>query len=307
MRSSRAAEMPDDVRRTQIEIPWRTLLRIVAVVALVWLWLQLVQTILLVIVAIIFAVTLDPVVSWLQRRRLPRWGAALIVSLTLLALIGGFLWLTWSSLSDQAAYATEHLAQLEKRIEHKLPEWMRASIGASGGQMSSWAAGAAVRIAQSFTSAIVVGLLGFILTIYLLIEGEQTLAWLLAFVPREQRGKADRTVVACRRAIVAYMAGNIATSICAFVFALVALSTLKVPAALLLAVTAGLFDFVPVVGLIVSSVPPILLAATVSGKTALLVALLYVAYHTTENYLIAPYVYGDRLKLSNVVVVLAFA
>ena len=40
---------------------------------------------------------------------------------------------------------------------------------------------------------------------------------------------------------------------------------------------------------------------------AAIVGLLYVAYHTIENYLIAPWVYGDRLKLSNVAVVLAFA
>lgn len=44
-----------------------------------------------------------------------------------------------------------------------------------------------------------------------------------------------------------------------------------------------------------------------SGKTALLVVALYAIYHTAENYVIAPYVYGDRLQLSNVAVILAFA
>ena len=73
------------------------------------------------------------------------------------------------------------------------------------------------------------------------------------------------------------------------------------------AVAAGLLDFVPVLGFPLSSLPAILLAATVSGKTALIVAILYAAYHAAENYLIAPYVYGDRLRLSNVVIVLAFA
>jgi predicted PurR-regulated permease PerM len=54
-------------------------------------------------------------------------------------------------------------------------------------------------------------------------------------------------------------------------------------------------------------VPAIVLAVTVSPRTALVVAMLYAVYHTVENYAIAPYVYGDRLKLSNVVVVVSCA
>jgi len=34
---------------------------------------------------------------------------------------------------------------------------------------------------------------------------------------------------------------------------------------------------------------------------------IYVAYHVIENYLIAPRVYGNRLRLSNLAVLLAFA
>jgi predicted PurR-regulated permease PerM len=85
------------------------------------------------------------------------------------------------------------------------------------------------------------------------------------------------------------------------------LTILKVPAALLLAALAGICDFVPVLGFIVSAVPAVLLALTVSVTTALIVGAIYVAYHAVENYLIAPHVYGDRLRLSNLAVLLAFA
>ena len=49
------------------------------------------------------------------------------------------------------------------------------------------------------------------------------------------------------------------------------------------------------------------MALTVSSSTALIVLGLYAAYHLVENYLISPWAYGDRLKLSNVAVILAFA
>jgi len=149
-------------------------------------------------------------------------------------------------------------------------------------------------------------LLGFILTLYLLIEGRPTLDWLIAFVPPRHRPRAEQTLVECERVIFAYVAGNVMTSIFAFVFVLVSLSLLKVPAALLLAVLAGLCDFVPVIGLIVSSVPAIAVALTVSTTTGLIVLVLYAVYHAVENYLLAPWAYGDRLKLSDLAVVLAF-
>jgi predicted PurR-regulated permease PerM len=155
-------------------------------------------------------------------------------------------------------------------------------------------------------SAVVVIVLGFILTVYLLIEGAATRDWMLAFVPRLHRPRVEQTLRECERVIFAYAAGNIITSIFAMVFVGVALSVLNVPAALLLAVVAGVCDFVPVLGFIASSVPAILLAMTVSAKTALIVAALYVLYHGIENYLLAPWAYGDRLKLSNIAVVLAF-
>jgi predicted PurR-regulated permease PerM len=303
-----AVEMPDSVRRRAIvEVSWKTLLKVIAAAALVWLWLQLYQIVLVVIVAILLAVTLNPVVRWLERR-LSRWGATAVVSLVLLGLVGGFLWMTWSSLSDQAQYAGAHFSEFERHTLEKLPPWLRNFGGATAGDdIQSRIAPYALRVTQSAASAVVVAALGFILTVYLLIEGRRTRDWVVAFVPAAQRGKVCDTLDECERVIFGYVAGNVATSVFATVFVLIVLSILKVPAALLLAVLAGLFDFIPVLGFICSALPAVLLAMTVSGTTALMVAALYIAYHGIENYGIAPYVYGDRLKLSNLAVILAFA
>ena len=297
-------------RRLALDIPWRTLFKLIAAVALVWVWLQIYQLVLLVVVAVLLAVTLDPVVSWVQRRGLPRWGAATLVGVVLLVLIGGFLMLTWSSLSDQAHELGGRLPQFERQITAKLPPVVRNAIGMKGegaGGVESVAMPYALRFVRALVSAVVVFALAFILMIYLLIEGSRTCAWAVAFVPKSRRGKVEQTLAESKDVIFGYVAGNIATSVFAAVFVLTALSILKVPAALLLAVLAGVCDFVPVLGFIVSSVPAVLLAVTVSPRTALVVAICYLAYHLAENYIIAPRVYGDRLKLSNVAVVLAFA
>jgi predicted PurR-regulated permease PerM len=51
--------------------------------------------------------------------------------------------------------------------------------------------------------------------------------------------------------------------------------------------------------------PPVLLALTVSPGVALTVLLLYAVYHAVENYVIVPRVYGRRLRLSGLAVLLA--
>jgi predicted PurR-regulated permease PerM len=295
-------------RHIDVEMPWRTIVKIVLAVAVVWLAIQLVQIVLVVIVAVLLAVTLNPVVEWFMKRRLPRWAATLVVTLLLTSLIGGFLWLTWSSLADQAQYVSQHFNQIEQHAAATLPAWLRNAVGANDlSDLEARVAPYALRIARSALSAVVVALLGFILTMYLLLEGRRTRDWLIAFVPSRKRAKVEQTLAECERVIFGYVAGNVATSIFATVFVLVLLSILKVPAALLLAVVAGVCDFVPIIGFIASALPAIVLASTVSGKTALIVAVLYASYHAAENYLIAPYVYGDRLQLSNVAVILAFA
>ena len=299
--------MPSPQRRVALVLPWPTILKIFAALVVVWLWFKRVEVVLVLIVAVLLAVTLNPVVEWFERRGLPRWGAAITVGLLLIGAIGGFLWATWASLSSQASYVADHFDKFERETLSGVPQWVRSAIGGNDmDQLRSRVGAYALAFARSAGSAVVVALLAFILTIYLLIEGDQTHDWLVAFVPSEHRPRLEKTLVECERVIFAYVAGNVITSIFATVVVGVSLSLLKVPAALLLAVIAGVCDFVPVLGFIVSSIPAVLLAFTVSAQTAFVVALIFVAYHTAENYLIGPWAYGDRLKLSNIAVVLAF-
>ena len=121
------------------------------------------------------------------------------------------------------------------------------------------------RVAATFVT------LGFFLTLYLLIEAEATRDWALAFVPRAHRPRMEQTLAECRSVTFAYIAGNAITSVIALVCTIAVLSLLKVPAALLLALIAGLSNFVPVIGFIIGAIPTMPLAMTVSTTTAFIV------------------------------------
>lgn len=295
--------------RRIIDIAPATLIKVIAAIILIWVWLQLWQLLMVVVVAVVLAIILYPAVEWLERHRVPCSVGATAVVVALTLLIVGFFWVTGASLSGQARMLGGRVTEFERAIIERAPPWMTDAIRRGGGGVPdlSSVAGYAVNVSRLALAAVVVAALALILTIYLLIEGKQTYAWLVAYAPPAHRARVEVTAREARRAILAYALGNVATSVFATVFVLVSLSLLHVPAALLLALLAGIFDFVPVLGFICSALPAVLLALTVSPAVAITVAGLYVAYHALENYWIGPKVYGGRLRLSNLAVILAFA
>ena len=66
------------------------------------------------------------------------------------------------------------------------------------------------------------------------------------------------------------------------------LSLLHIPAALLLALLAGVCDFLPVIGFLLSAGPAVLMAMTVSATAAYVVAGAYVLYHVIETITSVP-------------------
>jgi predicted PurR-regulated permease PerM len=291
-------------RRLVLDIPARTFIKILLTIAVVWCLLQLASIILLLIVAVILAVALDEPVSWIERRGLSRAPATLLVSGAILVATVAFLYLTWSSLANQWQFLQQQLNSLASELIQYVPPWFLPSE-----QNGDWRTAVQpflLNTGRSLVTAATLIVLGFFVTIYLLIDGRSTLAWVVAFIPLRWRDRVAQTVEQSREMIVAYAAGNVITSLFAAAWVLVSMMALHVPAALLLAVIAGLADFVPVLGFIASAIPAIALSLTVSPHTAVITIGLWLVYHGIENYLIAPWAYGRRLRLSDLAVILAF-
>ena len=156
-------------------------------------------------------------------------------------------------------------------------------------------------IVESSVAAVLV----LILALYLLLDGKRTYAWLLAYVPRRHREKMAQTVPAVSEVVMAYVQGQFVTSILYGAFAFGVLTILGVPSALPLAVLAAICDVIPVLGVFISAIPAAVFALSVSPFAAAAVLVLYLLYHALENSVIIPRVYGKRLRLSPLVVLVA--
>ncbi|RYZ85920.1 MAG: AI-2E family transporter, partial [Proteobacteria bacterium] len=153
------------------------------------------------------------------------------------------------------------------------------------------------------------GLLEFFLVlvfcIYILVDQGKAYRWLRNFFKGPTRLKIERTTNEMSDVVIGYVTAQFVTSAFAGVYTYVALSLLGVPLALTLAFMAAIFDVLPVLGFFFAVVPAILLAMTVSPAAAFGTVAVYLVYHAIENYLIIPMIYGSRMKMSSLVVLLS--
>ena len=298
-------------RRLRIEITGRTFVKAVLAVALVWTWLRLWQWVLLFIVAAFVAVGLDPIVRWLESKRVRRpYGSVLVVG-TVAILLGAFTYFAGAELMDQGRMLGDRIGQMQQELTRRAPQGLLQLLpdqpaqqeGGTEGQVAGYAA----RLGRAVVNGVLSVGIALVLTVYLLIDGRRTYEWLVAFAPPAERPRVRETAAAAREAVVGYVRGNIATSVLAGICAYIFLRVLGVPAALLLALLTALFDLIPVLGILLTVVPMVLLALTVSTTAAIATVVFNAVYNAVENYYIAPKVYGNQMRLSSLAVILAFA
>jgi predicted PurR-regulated permease PerM len=293
-------------RHLSFDLSWRTIIRVLLTLVIIWLALELWTLVMVILVSIIIAVALDPIVRWTETLHFPRWVGSSLSVLLLVVAAAAMLMVGWTTISAQARFILDHLEAFDRQIRATFP-LLQQVLPNNPKDATSWLGRYAGTVAASAVRAAMLVTIGLILTVYLLIEWKQTFEWVLAFFSPKLRAKVRRTAIEARETVFGYVVGNVVTSIFATAVVFVGLMFLHVPAALVLSLLAGVFDFVPVLGFVLSGVPAVILAATVSMTTVLLVLALYVSYHFIENYVIAPRVYGGRLAMSNLAVLLAFA
>ncbi|HET9084793.1 MAG TPA: AI-2E family transporter, partial [Candidatus Limnocylindrales bacterium] len=75
--------------------------------------------------------------------------------------------------------------------------------------------------------------------------------------------------------------------------------------AILLSVTAGILELVPIIGPIISAIPAVLLAATAGVEAVIAAFALYLIVQQVENNLLVPKIQGDAIELHPAIVIAA--
>lgn len=298
-------------RRFRLEITWGSIFRILAAVLLAYAAFRLWPLFKLLSLSILLAVALYPIVTWSVRRGWPRWVGLLLASMTLLVGIGAIFGLIGPIVYRQTASLAENLPKLQEELLERVsasPFLKRVADGAMSagpiGEPSEYLK-RGLQLGKATVGGIFDLLVIVVFAIYFVVDGPRTIQWLVVFFPQAERGKIHLALQEAGELVSAYVVGQAITSGLCAAFVWLVLTILHVPMALLLGVLAGVFDVLPIIGFFLSVLPAVAVGLTVSVKTAVLVFAFHVAYNLVENYFIVPKVYGDKLKLSNLAVLLA--
>lgn len=264
-------------------------------------------------VAFFLAVGLEPVVSWLVNRRIPRWAAVIAVVLAALGATGGFLAAAIPPLVTQASALIQHLPQyLHTLQDHnsllgrlntrfQLQQHIQRLLSGGSSDVVTGVVGAGVVVLSTVGNVLVVAAL----TIYFVADLPRIRRNLYRLVPHSRRPRVILIGDEIFSKVGAYVLGNVIISLIAGTAAYIWLLIFDVPYALLLAILVAVLDLVPIVGSTVAGIVVTLVSLTVSLPVAIATAGFFVVYQSAENYLLVPRIIGRAMKVPDLVTVVA--
>ena len=273
------------------------------------------DAVLLVYTSVLLAIGFGPIVRVVERRpsgRLPRWLAILTVYLVIVAMltIAGFLVIP--PLVRQAQELWTALPDMFDRAQAFFLErgWIDRPITLEEAVRSAPVTpGRAVGTVATAVGRIFSGILAFItlliLTFYLLVDSASLFVGFARLFPREMRPRILDVANKISTKVSAWLSGQLMLAAVIGASAALGLWLLHVPYFYVLALIAAIGETIPIVGPILSAVPAILVALTVSPQTALFVTLFWIAQQQLENHLLVPKIMQRQVGVNPVFVIVA--
>ena len=288
-------------------------------------------------VAVIIAYLLAPLVAWLEGRGLRRGMAILVATLPFFALIVVVMVTALPQMVAQAGELVGRLPQLGQKLVGLLEGtrdrlltfrlltddqrlWLQnlsaENIGTILQQNSDVIAGRLWSWALSLLHHLwsIFGLLGYLVVtpvvmFYLLTDWRPMLVSAESLIPPGRRETIVGFIDRYDEALGGFIRGQLIEATLVAVITTIGLMLLGVPSALFLGATAGLFNLIPYVGIVISAVPALVIALTMENPLGGLwrVALVYGVVQFIDGNITGPRIVGQSAGLHPLWVMLALA
>jgi predicted PurR-regulated permease PerM len=269
----------------------------------------------LVLISLFIAVSLDPAVRWLTRHNMRRGFAVALIFCIAFGLVAGLIAATGPPLVSEAVQLSKnfpgYIDDLGERSRafrslsdrYGLTEQIIKVAAALPAKIGSGVLG----FLGQFFGALFTALLVIVLSIYFMADLPRLRRGVARLFPAPKRPHVRRVVDVVVDKVGAYMIGNLLISLVAGVSTFITLTVLGVDFALPLALAVAIFDLFPMIGATLGAVVTVLVTwiTTDLWPTTVIVIIFFVVYQQLENYLIAPRILRNTVDLPAVAVLLA--
>jgi predicted PurR-regulated permease PerM len=284
------------------------------------------------IVAGLIALILNPAVAFLQRRRLPRGLAVLAVYLGFFLALTGIGFLVANPISNQVQKFTDNLPHLIDEANKNLAslqeelneqgihvhlvkqgktalQTIQDKVAKSAGKLASSSAGILTEAAGAIFDLVLI----LVLSVYMLLYGEQIGRLARRLMPAGDGTDADDYPRLVQRAVSRYIGGQLLFSIIMgasagvslWIFGTVGLFPDGSKYAIAFGVFYGVMELIPYIGPILGAAPPVIVALFTDPIDAVWLVLLFIALQQLEGHIVAPQVFGHTLRINPILVIFA--
>jgi predicted PurR-regulated permease PerM len=286
-------------RPININISTITILKIILILLALYFLYLVREIVVILFVALILASALDPLVDWMQKRKLPRSLGIILIYFILFILIGSAFYLVIppivkqiNELSISFPYYLEKVvsgfsALKDYAVQHDFLTNIQKGLGSIGANLEGAAGGVFSTVSGIFGNILSFFLI-LVITFYMVVEENAMKKIVWSVAPGEYQPYIMQLVNRMQAKIGLWIRGQLILSLIIFFLTFIGLFILGVNYALILALIAGLTEFVPYLGPTIAAIPAIFLAFTQSPMLALFVLALYYIIQMVENHIIVP-------------------
>ncbi len=120
---------------------------------------------------------------------------------------------------------------------------------------------------------------------------------IILLIPKDRKDLARHIINRISTSIKGWLKGMLLSIVLITFMLFTGLSIMGIPAALVLALIAGMLKIIPNFGSLVAMIPGVLLALTVGTNTAIIVALIYVVSQTIVSNIVTPVIQNKMINL----------
>jgi predicted PurR-regulated permease PerM len=267
-------------------------------------------------VSVLFAVALVPIVRSTSRFRIGRWrpfkGAAifyLLLAVVVAIAAFGFLALP-PVIADLQEFGQEMPARLPSILQRlqSFPLAQHLDTADVSSRLQNFASNAATYLLLSikdWAGTVFEAIMGFVLTVYFILEGADAYQWFLSLFPLDQRERLDVTLRRAEVRMGRWLVGQGSLMLILGVSSTIVYLSLHIRYAYALGVLTGLLNIIPIVGAAVCIGLALLVAAIDSWGRVLGVAIFYVIYLQVENSYLTPRIMKSRVGLPGLAILVA--
>lgn len=316
--------MPDKSNSFDFNISFKTLFKIAVFLLGVYLLFTLRGLGLIILTGIVIASVVEPAVKWFVKRNIPRAISAILVYALIIGSLTMFFSFAIPPLAGEMASAVNSIPKYVKTIDIFTPIDKNAYKGTKAlfpdipstisvgdviskttDAVSNFSGGMFDTVAGFFGGIISV-ILVMVISFYLSVREDGVGEFLSIVTPPEKEKYVRGLWQRAETKIARWMQGQVMLGLVVFVFIYIGLTLIGVKHALLLALIAGIFELIPVIGMTLSAIPAFFMGVLDGGiGVGLFIVGLYLVVQQIEAHVFYPLVVKKLIGVPPLLVIIS--